>query len=387
MPKQCNTVPWTGNIGALLMNELSEEERYWVWLAGIDGVFVKWFYILQSVYPRIRSLFECPERIRRDIPNFPPQIAASVQNAANREYIDAMFEQIREKGLCVTTALSTDYPYTLQALSDPPPVLYYKGMLPSLWERSVSVVGTRRPTRNGERFVRKITEEIAMQDVVVVSGMARGIDSAAHAGALAADGQTVAVLGCGADIVYPKENKKLYERIAEKGAVLSEFRPGTPPVAENFPRRNRIIAALSGATVVSEGGIKSGAGITADIALTLGKQVFAIPCEPGSDVSALPISLLKSGAFILSESADLMDVMGWEKSMFKNKKENKTGLGLDFFQEQIYNSLLKGNLNADQLANRLGVPVGKVNSALTVMELMGAVERLPGNNYCIQEPI
>jgi len=366
------------------MNDLSPAESYWVWLSSIDGVFARWFYVLQGVYLEPRTVYERSNDILKDIPNFPPKIAKAIREASCSCYFDSLFETIRTKKLSVTTAVSSDYPYTLHVLPDPPPVLYYKGVLPKLWDRSISMVGTRRPTRGGEKFVRQLASKIAAQDVLIVSGMARGIDTAAHLGALDACGHTVAVLGCGADRVYPKENQAVYEQIIQNGAVISEFRPDTPPIAENFPRRNRIIAAISAATVVAEGGGKSGARITADIALSLGKQVFAIPCEPGSNVSDLPISLLKSGAPILSETEDLMENMGWKTCAFKNKKENKKALGLDFFQEQIYNSLLKGDLTAEQLADRLEVPVGQVNSALTIMELLDAVERLPGNSYCIK---
>lgn len=369
------------------MNELRAEEKYWVWLSSIDGVFAKWFYILQSVYIAPKGVWEHADDILKDIPNFPPQIADAVVKARGNGYFDALFEKIDQKGLSVTTAVSPDYPYTLLSLDDPPPVLYYKGNLPEIWERSVSIVGTRQPTRNGARIVRKIAEEIAAQDVLVVSGMARGIDTAAHMGALDAGGTTVAVLGCGAEEVYPKENRELYERIIQNGAVLSEFRPDTPPIAENFPRRNRIIAAVSGATVVSEGGVKSGARITADIALSLGRQVFAIPCEPGSSVSALPISLLKSGAALLSESGDLMEAMEWKPRTPKRRNENKKKPGLDFFQEQIYNSLLKGDLTAEQLADRLNEPVSRTGSALTIMEMLDVVERLPGNVYSVKQRI
>lgn len=366
------------------MNDIDAAERYWVWLSSIDGVFAKWFYILQSFYIEPQKVWEHAGDILSDIPRFPPQVAGAVLKARNDGYMNILFDSIEKKGLNVTTAVSADYPYSLHDLPDPPPVLYYKGILPDIWERSVSIVGTRRPTRNGEKFAREIASEIAAQDVLVVSGMARGIDTAAHEGALDAKGATIAVLGCSAETVYPKENRALYDRIKENGAVLSEFRPDTPPIAENFPQRNRIIAAISGATIVSEGGVKSGARITADLALSLGRQVFAIPCDPKSEVSALPISLLKSGASLLSETADLMEAMDWKPHIRKNKKENKKNLSLDFFQERIYNSLLKGDLTPEQLSDRLKVPIGSVGSALTIMEMMDVVERMPGNLYSIK---
>jgi DNA processing protein len=366
------------------MTELSREEIYWVWLSSIDGVFPKWFYMLQGAFLEPRNVWDCPGDILKRLPNFPQNIAENIKMARTDQYLEGLLANIRAKGIAALTAASQKYPYTLCALPDPPPVLYIKGALPELWERSVSVVGTRNPTRNGKISARNMAYSIALQDVAVVSGMARGIDTAAHTGALEAGGRTVAVLGSGVDVVYPKENRELYDRIVECGAVISEFRPGTPPLSGNFPRRNRIIAALSAATIVSEGGEKSGARITADIALSLGRQVFAIPCDIGSDVAALPIALLKSGAALISESRDLMDAMGWKiRDASGPKKESGKNM-LDFLQEQIYNSLLKGELTAEQLAGVINVPISELNTALTMMEFSGVVVCLPGNYFSIK---
>lgn len=359
------------------------EEMYWVWLSSIDGVFPKWFYLLQSVFLEPKNVWDCAGEILARLPNFPGNIAENIKKARTEKYLEGLLTDIRAKGIKALPAASQKYPYTLHALPDPPPVLYCKGTLPEIWERSVSVVGTRRPTRAGMLSARKMAASIAMQDVVVVSGMARGIDTAAHTGALEAGGRTVAVLGSGVDVVYPKENKDLYDKIIEHGAVISEFRPGTPPLSGNFPRRNRIIAALSGATIVSEGGEKSGARITADIALSIGRQVFAIPCDIGSDVAALPIALLKSGASLISESRDLMDAMGWKiRNPVGQKKEPSKNV-LDFLQEQIYNSLLKGELTTEQLASEINAPINEINTALTMMEFADVVVCLPGNYFSI----
>ncbi len=366
------------------MTELSQDEIYWIWLSGIDGVFPKWFYMLQSVFLEPKYVWEYAGEISARLPNFPQNIAENIKKARTDDFLENLLSGIRKKGITPLTAASQNYPYPLHALIDPPPVLYCRGALPQIWERSVSIVGTRRPTRNGYNSARNMAFSIALQDVAVVSGMARGIDTAAHTGALEAGGCTVAVLGSGVDVVYPKENRELYEKIIQTGAVVSEFRPGTPPLSGNFPRRNRIIAALSAATIVSEGGIKSGARITADIALSIGRQVFAIPCDIGSDVAALPIALLKSGAALISESRDLMEAMGWKsRGAGGQKKENRKNV-LDFLQEQIYNSLLKGELTTEQLANEINIPINEINTALTMMEFNGVIECLPGNYFSIK---
>ena len=365
------------------MNEMSADEMYWVWLSGLDGVFPKWFYMLQSVFLEPKKVWECANDIQKQLPQFPKALAENIRKAKSAEYFDGLFEYLQENDISFVTAVSGDYPYTLQSLTDPPPVLYYKGTLPTIWERSVSIVGTRKPTRNGVKTAQDMAAKIAAQGVLVVSGMARGIDTAAHTGALSAGGVTVAVLGTGVDEIYPKENKELYHNIIESGAVVSEFRPKTPPIAGNFPQRNRIIAALTAATIVSEGGVRSGARITADIALTLGRQVFAIPCDIGSDVSSLPIGLLKSGAELLSGSSDLMEAMGWKNRPAANKKKDIKKYRLDFLQEQIYNSLLKGDMTLEMLADEMEVPISQLGSALTMMEMLGAVVCLPGNYFSV----
>ncbi|MEI6100631.1 MAG: DNA-processing protein DprA [Eubacteriales bacterium] len=303
--------------------------------------------------------------------------------AKNAEYFDKLTAYMENNHISYVPVMSGDYPYPLHDLSDPPPVLYYRGTLPGFWERSVSIVGTRNPTRNGQKTAETIASQIAGYDVIIVSGMARGIDTAAHTGAIAAGGTTVAVLGCGVDVVYPKENEELYNKIIENGAVVSEYKPKTALIAGNFPRRNRIIAALSGATVVSEGGEHSGARITADAALALGRAVFAIPCDIGSSVASLPVSLIKSGAEVLAGSRDLMEAMGWKTGTGNRAKKSQKKYMLDFLQEQIYNSLLKGDLTLEELAEAIDAPIGKIGAALTRMELLGAVACLPGNTFSI----
>ena len=362
---------------------IDREEMYWVWLSGIDGVFPKWFYLLQSVYLEPKNVWDCAGEISARLPNFPRNIAENIKKARTEKYLEELFAAISAKKIVPLTAASQKYPYTLHSLPEPPPVLYCRGTLPEIWERSVSVVGTRKPTRNGMLTARNMAYSIALQDVVVVSGMARGIDTAAHTGALEAGGKTVAVLGSGVDVVYPRENKDLYEKIIDTGAVISEFRPGTPPLSGNFPRRNRVIAALASAIIVSEGGVRSGARITTDIALSIGRQVFAIPCDIGSDVAELPISLLKSGAALISECSDLMEAMGWKtKDTARQKKERSKNV-LDFLQEQIYNSLLKGELTIEQLASEINLPINEINAALTMMEFAGVIVCLPGNYFSI----
>ncbi len=360
-----------------------DAERCWLWLASVDGVFSKWFYKLLGVYLEPQEVWRDAEKITARMPEFPKELARNILAVRNAEYLDALTAYMEESRICYVTPLGADYPYPLHDLADPPPVLYYRGALPEVWERSVAIVGTRNPTRNGAKTAGTIAGELAAQDVLIVSGMARGIDAAAHKGAILAGGVTVAVLGSGADVVYPKENEEIYNKIIENGAVVTEFKPKTAPIGGNFPKRNRIIAALSQATVVSEGGEKSGARITADMALSLGRQVFAIPCDIGSKVASLPVSLIKSGAEVLAGSRDLMESMGWEESRKTVPKKAAKKYVLDFLQEQIYNSLLKGDLTLEMLAEEMDAPIGSIGAALTRMELMGAVACLPGNRFSV----
>ena len=266
-----------------------------------------------------------------------------------------------------------DYPPLLRAIPDPPPALWLRGETPPevLARPSVAIVGARACTSYGRAVARTLGRELAAAGLVVVSGMARGIDGEAHRGALEAGGATVAVLGCGIDCDYPAAHRELASRIAARGLIVSEYEPGIEPAPWRFPARNRIIAGLCAATVVVEARERSGALITADFALEDGREVMAVPGEITSAVSAGSNALLRLGATPVTATADVLEAYGIEAAAEPgDRPDGLLGRVLDCVAEQP--------VSIDELARRLGQASGEVAAALIELELAGHVSEGDG---------
>ncbi len=366
------------------MTEITQEEKYWVWLASSEGIGPVRFYNILNAFTDLQNAWDNCADIGRIAPGITEKLAAILRKNANDAYVENILSMCDKKGIRILTRLNQNYPHTLAEIENPPPVLYYRGEMPEFDEKSCGIVGSRRPTRNGFDMAREVSSGLAAQGVVIVSGMALGIDTAAHAGALDAKGKTVAVLGCGADVVYPKENRRLYDAIIENGAIVSELLPSTEPKAQFFPQRNRIVSGLSRVLIAGEGGDRSGARITVDDALSQGREVYTLACDLKSPMAKLPLYLMDSGAMVVRTALDVMNDQSWEMSfgLGQGKKQKETNK-LDLLQAQIYNLLLKEVLNAEQIAQELAISVREANTVLTVMELSGLVEGIPGDKFRI----
>jgi len=285
------------------------------------------------------------------------------------------------------TIESEGYPENLRSIHKPPRELYVSGKL-SLSDRdAVAIVGTRTPTFYGLAQAEKLSYELALCGITIVSGMARGIDSAAHRGALKAGGKTIAIMGSGHNRIYPPENKKLCEEIAEKGAVLSEFSPDEPPLKTNFPRRNRIISGLSKGVVVVEAAKKSGALITADFALDEGRDVFAVPGNVNSGKSAGTNALIKEGAKLVESAADILEELGY-KIESEKKEASLPGTGVKNIrvsvteEEKLIMDIIKHEpMPIDDISNVMNIPVERLAGVLLKLELKKLVKTLPGENF------
>ncbi|MGI6152396.1 MAG: DNA-processing protein DprA [Christensenellaceae bacterium] len=365
------------------MNRLSNEEKYWLWLTTVPGIGPNKFYAILSHYVDIKTAFENVDTLAKEIRGIGPKLAQEAAKCACEPYIDEVAQKIEKSGVSVLTRLSQDYPKALAEIDNPPPVLYFRGSIPDLDETSCGIVGTRKPTRAGAALIRKMAGELAGAGVPVVSGMARGIDTAAHMGALDGGGKTVAVLGCGADVIYPPENGKLYDAIIQNGAVISEYFPGTGPAAGQFPQRNRIISGLSRVLIAGEGDDKSGARITVDYSLTYGRDVYTVICDLRSSVARLPLYLIENGAPVLEDAYALMEDQGWTFSKAPEKKHPAEHKGLDFLEAEIYNLLEKEKLSPEEMARMLKRPIREVVTALTKLEMKGLVQNGPGDVYCV----
>lgn len=283
-----------------------KDRLFEIWFALRCGIANKEFQPLLETYGTPYDLFNadeaeleklsCSQTLKR-------RLADKSLKEASR-----IMEYCRSNGIGILFWQDEQYPPSLRPLRDPPVLLYYKGRLPDLAHRlCISVVGTRSMSEYGKRMAYKIGYEMAATGTVVVSGMALGNDSVAAAGAIAAGGQTVAVLGCGIDIIYPREHTKLYDEILKRGAILTEYPPATPPEGRNFPVRNRLISGLSRGTVVIEGDLRSGSMITAKTALLQGRDIYAFPGNVGETNSAGTNQLISDGASIVLKARDVLE--------------------------------------------------------------------------------
>jgi len=296
---------------------------------------------------------------------------------------------IETPGLNVLTLLSSEYPPLLKSIYDPPPVLYCKGRPLMSDKPAVAVIGSRHSSEYGRITARKISEQLAQAGVTIVSGMARGIDTMAHKGALETDtGYTIAVLGCGVDYIYPRENAPLYRSILENGTIVSEYPPGTIPSPGNFPARNRIVSGLSYGILVIEAGLRSGALITVDYALEQGREVYALPGNVSSPFSQGTNKLLKEGARMVTSAQDILDDLKsngiFDVSAPAASPPLKQAPVLDFLETLVYNSLEDGEKCLEELIQITRLPAGQLNGLLTLMEIKGIIRQLPGKIFMIQ---
>ena len=363
---------------------ISEYEFYWYWLASTQGVGAKRILSLAEQELNFAELFSLAKQ-GKVLEQFglAPAIAKRLAARANRELLEEELLELKRKKIDICTMVSPDYPPLLKEIHAPPALLYYKGSMDVLKEKALAVVGSREASRAGTANIRHISRELAEAGVCIISGMARGIDAAAHRGALDAEcGRTIAVLGCGVDIAYPRENQDIYEQICERGAVISEYRPGTTPLPGNFPVRNRIMSGMAPGVLVGDGKAKSGAQITVRLAVEEGRDVFALPTEAMNPLFELPNLLLAEGAHVCLSSESILNFYGWGA---RERKESRLAQpqGLDFLEGELYNLLLKGEMEIQELADSLGKQPQELSFALTRLELKGLIVRLAGNIFAL----
>ena len=319
-------------------------------------------------------------------PRLAEVIVRGPDSAASRR-VERELRAIERLGADVRTILDASYPPRLKAIPDPPPLLYVSGTLSEQDELAVAVVGARRATAAGRIVTEELTRDLAAAGFTIVSGLARGVDAAAHRGALAAGGRTIAVLGCGIDQTYPPEHERLRREIEAQGAVVSELPVGSPPHPGHFPRRNRIISGLSFGVVVTEAAIDSGSLITARLAAEQGREVFAVPGFVKADTSRGTNALLKEGAALIENVQDVVDAVAPQLELplrarlscarMRTKSHDRFGNE----EQLVYDALSNEPLMVDRLVERTGLTVPSVMATLLSLELKQRVRQLPGQRY------
>ncbi len=299
------------------------------------------------------------------------------------KFLEGEYNYLRKSDIKILSVFDEDYPSLLKQIKHAPLVLYIKGNLKLLNSSSVALVGSRKASSYGLKIAEEFGFSLSQAGMTVVSGGAYGIDTVSHKGALKANGGTIAVLGCGLNHVYPKENAKLFEDIAQKGLLVSEFPMDTAPLAYNFPRRNRIVSGLSLATVVIEAGEKSGALITADFALEQNREVFAVPGNIDSIYSQGSNRLIKEGSKIALSSKEVLEELGVEiKNQLANEIiDEKEKIHLSEEEYKIYELIDQNPSHIDIISSRCGQGIGLLMGCMLNLELKGVVKQLPGQYY------
>lgn len=313
-------------------------------------------------------------------------VLGKIHSAKDSDEYKKELEYIEKEGINVVCLADENYPENLKEIYDPPPVIYYKGVMPEKKELCVAIVGSRQCSLYGMRSAEKLSGGLVEAGVTVVSGMASGIDAAAHRGVLQAGGRTIAVMGTGFRYLYPEGSEKIVRDICRRGAVITEFPSGISPSKITFPRRNRIISGMSSAVVVVEAAKKSGALITVDFALEQGKDVFAVPGPIDSPTSKGTNALIQNGAKLLTSTQDILDeILPW---MPQGEPINETEITSfsysDVSEEQgkILSLLPEGGkAHIDEISASSGIASGKIHGILLSLELKGMVRPCPGAMY------
>ena len=358
----------------------------WLRLIRTENVGPITFYNLIEHYGSAHNALEALPELSRKGGRKKPLKAPDISD------IEKEFEQLTKLGGNLVCANEKGYPLALAATDDAPPILSYLGNIDLVKPPCLAMVGARNASLNGRKFAKKLAADLGKADQIIVSGLARGIDTAAHEGAL--ETGTIAVVAGGIDIVYPKENQKLYESIIERGLILAESPLGMEPIARHFPKRNRIVSGLSTGTIVVEATVRSGSLITARMAGEQGRDVYAVPGYPADPRAQGPNKLLKDGAILVEKADDILkSLINFSGGNALNDASNQNNFAQETAEmdektsEEIKNAVLQNMsslpINVDELARACHVSIQELQYAMLEMELAGRLQRLPGNRVAL----
>ena len=358
--------------------------KNWLWLNSIPNVGSVRARLLLDKFKSPEIIYNIVKKRLYDIEGIGPNVIESIVNSKNEEFVNNLEKEltrIQKNNIDIITLHDKEYPYNLRNIYSSPILLYKKGNLVNEDNNSIAIVGSRNATSYGLKVAYDLARQLAKRGITIISGMARGIDSQAHKGALDAGGRTIAVLGCGLDVIYPPENKKLMNDIMNNGAVISEFSLGTIPDSKNFPQRNRIISGISRGTVIVEANKKSGSLITADFALEQGREVFAVPGPIYSRFSEGTNNLIKDGAKVVTGIEDILEELKINYIIDNKETESLRPDNLTQEENIIYECMSYEPLHVELLMKKSGLSINKMNTILTLLELKGIIKQLPGNQF------
>lgn len=359
------------------------ERDAWLALGLIPEVGATTFHRLVQGFGSAEAVLRAKVETLEQIAGISRQVARAIASFPWRDALDRELRVVETRGLGLIRFGDESYPDLLAAIHSPPPILYLRGTIGPKDRVAVAIVGSRQASPYGNAMAEQISGELAERGVTIVSGMARGIDAAAHRGAMRAAGRTIAVLGCGLGVTYPPEHAELADQIAAQGALISEFPIFTPPKPGHFPQRNRIISGLARGVVVIEAGIDSGALITANYALEQGREVFAVPGQVTSRFSRGCHQLIKEGAKLTEGWEDIWEEI--EPQVVPGVETGRdlppVGSVLEPEEILIIDALEAGPLQIDDLIGQTQLPVGQMASLLLSLLLKGMIEELPGKSF------
>ncbi|HKK91508.1 MAG TPA: DNA-processing protein DprA [Desulfobacteraceae bacterium] len=364
----------------------------WFVLKNVNGVGDLLFKRLIDTFKSPEAVLKAPEIDLQQIKSIPRRTVKNIKNAGEEALCNAEKElkTIRNSGFQLVCMADAAYPPLLREIPDPPPVMTFLGTLENT-APAIAIVGARKATRYGIDAAFRLAHDLCRSGFQIVSGMAAGIDTAAHQGALRAEGRTLAVLGSGLANIYPRKNRRLFDQISASGAVMSEFSINAKPDAINFPRRNRIIAGISTGTIVVEAAAKSGSLITARLAAEQFREVFAVPGSINSSRSAGTHTLIRQGAKLVENKADVIEELHHLVHLeHENRnsgcgKTNTTLPDPDPYQKALLNILEPYPLHVDTIIEKSGLDSGGIMATLLDMEIQGVVKQDPGKLFYIIE--
>jgi DNA processing protein len=369
-----------------LMHTTPAPDLYWIGLSSIPGIGRVTFRRLLALFGSPEEvLFASPDALNK-IGGLSDKITNAIRSFPWQEHATREIAKAAEANVAIITADSPAYPDRLRNTADAPVYLYVKGVLLSSDENAIAIVGTRKPTHYGMTVARRIAADLSSSGFTVISGMARGIDTEAHQGALAAQGRTIAVLGSGIDVPYPPENRGLMKAISRSGAVVTENPFGTQPESGYFPARNRIISGLARGTLIIEAADDSGSLITAKYALEQGRRLYAVPGNVGSLTSRGTNSLIKQGATLVEGAEDILRDLGINKPAFERTVPARPLPALSHDETTVLSCITSEPKHIDRIMNESRSPAGKLGGVLITLELKGLAKQLPGK-YFVRDDI